>query len=421
VKLAVHKQAERTETSSRGFATFWRYPRRSWLRRALFQVHLWSGISVGIIATLVGVSGSAIVYKDSLDKVLTPGLFVTTPGTKRQTADQLLNATHAAHPGWPISYASIQQKPDTYRPEPWVFYLVPPAGPGTARLTLAYFDPATGKELGTIGEASGIMNWLAELHFELLGGATGRIVNGIGAFLLLLLCLTGLFIWWPGHNRLRSGFNIQWRARWLRLNWDIHSVFGFWTSIPLAIEAFTGLYYCFFVPMAAALVFLLGGDVHRWHEMSIPPRSTVVAGQPTGAIEPLVQEALRRHPDCVLRGLALPLLSSDSVSVQLDPPHAEDRGEYAQVVFDRYSGKVLSDIDSRKQSLAIRIVLFIRPFHFGTFAGHWSRVVWILVGLMPSLLFFTGFIMWWRRVPGRLLRSSTAKPSVSFYERNARE
>ena len=405
MSLAVDERAQRADGSSRWFTAFWHHPRKTWIRRALFQVHLCSGISVGIIATLVGISGSAIVYKDSLDKILTRGLFATTSESKRLTTDQLLSAAHATHPGWLISYASIEEKPEALRPEPWVFYLVPPAEHRTTHLKLAYFDPATGRELGTIGEASGVMNWLAELHFRLLGGPTGTIVNGIGAALLLLLCMTGVVIWWPGRHRLRSGFKIQWKARWLRLNWDVHSVFGFWTSIPLAIEAFTGVYYCFFVPMAAAMVFVLGGDLHMWHEMSVPPRSTVAVGQAPVPIEPLVQEALKSHPDCVLRGLALPLQPSDPVSVQLDPPHAEDRGEYVQVVFDRYSGKVLSDVDSRKQSVAIRTVLFIRPLHFGTFAGHWSRIAWILVGLMPGILFFSGFVMWWRRVPARMLRS----------------
>jgi len=405
VSLAVDERAQRADGSSRCLTAFWHHPRKTLIRRALFQVHLWSGISVGIIATLVGISGSAIVYKDSLDKILTPGLFATTSESKRLTTDQLLSAAHATHPGWLISYASIEEKPEALRLEPWVFYLVPPAEHRTTHLNLAYFDPATGRELGTIGEASGVMNWLAELHFRLLGGPTGTIVNGIGAALLLLLCMTGVVIWWPGRHRLRSGFKIQWKARWLRLNWDVHSVFGFWTSIPLAIEAFTGVYYCFFVPMAAAMVFVLGGDLHLWQEMSVPPRSTVAVGQAPVPIEPLVQEALKWHPDCVLRGLALPLMPSDPVSVQLDPPHAEDRGEYVQVVFDRYSGKVLSDVDSRKQSVAIRAVLFIRPLHFGTFAGHWSRIAWILVGLMPGILFFSGFVMWWRRVPARMLRS----------------
>ena len=393
------------EASVGWLGTYWHHPRKSWTRRAFFQIHLWSGIGVGVIATLVGVSGSAIVYKDAFDKILTPGLFRTIPADHRLTTDQLLTAVDAANPGWPASYAAIDEKPGARRPEPWVFYLSPPAA---RHLVLAYVDPANGRELGMIGDASGVMNWLAELHFRLLGGATGSIVNGIGAFLLLLLCMTGLVLWWPGRSRVPHGFKIQWRARWLRLNWDIHSVFGFWVSIPLAIEAFTGAYYCFFAPMAVALVFLLGGSIHKWQEMSVPPRSAVVADQPAVALEPLVQEALKRHPDCTLRGLALPVQPADPFTVQMDPLHAEDRGDYVQVVFDRYSGRVLSDVDSRRQSLAIRLVLFIRPLHFGTFAGTWSRVLWILVGLMPGILFFTGFVMWWRRVPGRMLRSRSA-------------
>jgi uncharacterized iron-regulated membrane protein len=110
-----------------------------------------------------------------------------------------------------------------------------------------------------------------------------------------------------------------------------------------------------------------------------------------------------------LRGLALPLVPTDPFTVQLDPTHAEDRGDYVQVVFDQHNGRVISDIDSRNESFAIRLVLFIRPLHFGTFAGHWSRIAWIVVGLLPGILFFTGFLMWWRRVPGRLLRSAAVQ------------
>jgi len=101
--------------------------------------------------------------------------------------------------------------------------------------------------------------------------------------------------------------------------------------------------------------------------------------------------------------------ASDSFTVQLDPPRAEDRGDYVQLVFDRYSGRVLSDMDSRRESFGIRAVNFIRPLHFGTFAGHWSRVAWIAVGLIPGILFFTGFVMWWRRVAVRVLRSSAKR------------
>jgi uncharacterized iron-regulated membrane protein len=363
---------------------------------------MWCGIAVGIMATVVGVSGSAIVYKDSLDHVITPSLF-RTHGGPRVSADALLTHASAAHPGWPVSYVAVGKSPSDSPQNPWVFYLVP-VSPGAA-LQLVYVDPANGAVLGETGESSGVMNWLADLHFRLLAGSTGTVFNGIGAGLLSVLCASGLFLWWPGRSRLRGALTIKTGTRWPRLNWDLHNVFGFWSVIPLGIEGITGVYYCFFVPMSAAFVILLGGNLQRWHEMSYPPRSVVVAGQNPAPIEGLVQQSLRLHADCTLRGIALPVLSSDPVTVQLDPPHAEDRGDYVQVAFDRYSADVLSDMDSRNESFAIRAVNFIRPLHFGTFAGHFSRVLWIVVGLTPGLLFITGFIMWWRRVPGRMLRS----------------
>ena len=36
-------------------------------------------------------------------------------------------------------------------------------------------------------------------------------------------------IWWPGTGRLRRSLVIDFRANWKRLNWDLHSVAGFWT------------------------------------------------------------------------------------------------------------------------------------------------------------------------------------------------
>lgn len=382
------------------FSLFLHNPRKSWLRRSLFQMHLWTGIAVGILSTIVGISGSAIVYKDALEQRLTPRLFHTTPG-KRMNADRLVERARERHPSWSIQYVSIEQAEDL--PEPWVFYMAPAlAKPSEQKLI--YIDPSSGKMLGEVGRTQGLMNWIAELHYRLLAGQTGTIVNGIGAILLLLLCLTGIVIWWPGKSRWRSGLHIHWRARWPRLNWDLHNVLGFWLAAPLAIEAFTGIYYCFFLPMAGALVLLMGGNPHDIQKILVPPRSIARQGAQSYPLELLIQESLRRHPDCALRGLMIPEKPTDPVVVSLNPPHAEDRGQYARVAFDRYTGAMLSDIDSRHESSAIRTLLFLGPLHFGTFAGHYSRIAWIVLGLSPGLLFFTGFLMWWRRVVSKKIK-----------------
>jgi uncharacterized iron-regulated membrane protein len=37
-------------------------PQQIWLRRVLFQVHLWTGITAAIYAIVVSVTGSALVF-----------------------------------------------------------------------------------------------------------------------------------------------------------------------------------------------------------------------------------------------------------------------------------------------------------------------------------------------------------------------
>ncbi len=50
--------------------TVWRrlllQPQRIWLRRALFQLHLWSGIGVGLYILMISVTGSVLVYRNEL-------------------------------------------------------------------------------------------------------------------------------------------------------------------------------------------------------------------------------------------------------------------------------------------------------------------------------------------------------------------
>ena len=41
-------------------------PQRIWLRRALFQVHLWCGLAIGLYILMVSVTGSVLVYRNEL-------------------------------------------------------------------------------------------------------------------------------------------------------------------------------------------------------------------------------------------------------------------------------------------------------------------------------------------------------------------
>jgi uncharacterized iron-regulated membrane protein len=56
------------------------------------------------------------------------------------------------------------------------------------------------------------MEWLVNLHENLLSGSVGRLVNGFGAVCVTLLCLTGAVIWWPGIKNWRRSLSVDWKS-----------------------------------------------------------------------------------------------------------------------------------------------------------------------------------------------------------------
>ena len=99
------------------------------------------------------------------------------------------------------------------------------------------------------------IEWLVDFHANLLGGKTGRMVNGIGAISLVVLCVTGAVIWWPGTRHWRRSLTVDWRTSFARINWDLHSALGFWAFPFVIVWAVSGTYFTFPQLFNSLLVF----------------------------------------------------------------------------------------------------------------------------------------------------------------------
>lgn len=108
------------------------------------------------------------------------------------------------------------------------------------------------------------VEWIADLHANLLTGSTGRVVNGIGAICLTVLCLTGAVIWWPGMNYWRRSLTVEWRAHFPRINWDLHSALGFWCFVFVLMWGVSGIYLALPDQFTAALLLDPAADVTSW-------------------------------------------------------------------------------------------------------------------------------------------------------------
>lgn len=211
-----------------------RQPQSVLLRKALFQVHLWSGIVIGLYLLMISVTGSVLVYRNELYQAATPEPTVVTASGPLLTDEQLQAAATRAHPGYEVTNVSRAKNPDQ---------AVDVSLRRDEDIKRRLFNPYTGEDLGgSVPLGIWLVSKLLELHDDLLAGRTGRSINGLGAFLLLVLALTGIVIWWPGIATWRRSLTVQRKAGWPRFTWDLHSAVGFWSLGFIVLFGITGAY-----------------------------------------------------------------------------------------------------------------------------------------------------------------------------------
>jgi uncharacterized iron-regulated membrane protein len=227
-------------------------PQSFWIRKAFFQVHLWLGIGIGLYVLTISISGSAIIYRRDLMRNSPRQAVIVPASGQRMSVEELTRRALRAYPAYEVDNIREAQAPD--EPDDVVLER---AHKRIERL----FDPYSGSDLGNPHSMiERMVEWLADLHDNLLAGQTGRLVNGIGACLVTLLALTGVTIWWPGIKNWRRSTTVNWKANFSRFNWDLHSAVGFWCSSFVLVWGISGIYFCFpgvFRP-------LIGGSFLSW-------------------------------------------------------------------------------------------------------------------------------------------------------------
>jgi uncharacterized iron-regulated membrane protein len=219
--------------------------RSSWLRRALFQVHLWSGISLSLYIVVICISGSAIVFRRELDKAFCPTTLTVPIRSRRLTAAELKAKALAAYPSFDSRQIDVR-------------LASAPNAPAEIRLTgegvrlERLFDPYTGADLAdTTACEPHFVTALAAFHGNLGGGREGLRVNGLGALAVTLICLSGAIVWWPGSGHWWRSMTVRRNVAWHRLVRDLHGAIGFWLMLFVLLWALTGIYFAFPEPFNA--------------------------------------------------------------------------------------------------------------------------------------------------------------------------
>lgn len=155
------------------------------MRSILKPLHTWTGVVAGLALSVIAATGSVIVFRAEFERAAYPQGAVGSGAVHRVSLDQAASEVVQAWPGWQIRRVRLPQAAGG----PYIFQ-AESTGKRTERIVV---DAATGQVLGTV--KTGTVDWLIDLHRNLLSGKQGRKAVGISGIVLFALSATGLLMW----------------------------------------------------------------------------------------------------------------------------------------------------------------------------------------------------------------------------------
>jgi uncharacterized iron-regulated membrane protein len=350
------------------------------IRSLAFSLHRYIGLTVGLILVIVGLTGSLLVFQKELDSILVKQQFEQViPRSQTVSLDVVTNnvtQAYANQPEWKIAQYVFYYDPDIYR--------VRLQNSEEQQLEV-FVNAYTGKILGDRLRNQSFFGRVYELHYALLAGSIGFVIVGIAGLLMCILTITGLILW-SGWRNLISGLKIKLNASTKRKNYDIHQVVGIIALLGLTFTGFTGWIWNFY-PQTEPAIYALTFTPQP------PEVKSKVTGKASLLVSEIVQQASATIPESTLTSISVPTKPAEVFSVYLKQP--QDAQYFANKVdIDRYSGEVLQVINSKTAKLGDRILNAFVPMHYGTFGGLPTRILYVFVGLSPTILLMTGFVMY---------------------------
>jgi len=360
------------------------------MRKLLLNLHLFTALVAGIFIAILGVSGSVLVFRPELERAFLPQVTAKSSGD-RLPIGKLVAAARAAHPESTVRAVTLPMSGTRDAAQ-----IMIASKRGNSRL---YFDPVSGAELGSRSEHGDWLMWLVDLHHNLFTG--GHFWTGIVGAAFSVMCITGVIVWWPrpGTWRWNPASHPFRTARFGAR--EAHIVFGLWCSLLLLAIAFTSTVFTWREAYTAFAA---------WISNAPQPTKVTVPGDARMAnLDLALAAAQSALPEAQVTTIRLPVRSGEPIAVRMKLP-SDWRKVGSNQVFVGENAEVLKVDRVSDAALPLRAVEGFAPVHFGEFAGLSVRILWSLLGFVPSLLFVSGMRIWWRsravRRPGTPIRTA---------------
>lgn len=208
------------------------------LKKMLFQIHWFFGISAGLILSLMGITGAIYSYEQQILKWINPDSYVVQVEQREKlTPAEIYQNFHQQYPDTEINSISIAAAENASS-------TVNIVKEGQRRGYNILINPYSAAELPAI-QGREFFAFIQQLHRNLTVGPLGKQLTGACTLILIFFVLSGLYLRWPKRHSLKQWLFVKPKLNGRNFIWDLHAVVGTWVVIFYLIFAMTGLYWSY--------------------------------------------------------------------------------------------------------------------------------------------------------------------------------
>jgi uncharacterized iron-regulated membrane protein len=358
---------------------------RQKLRSSFLWLHRWLGLISGIVVFIVALSGCLYVFEEECRDIFQRKYFyVQVPANaERKPLQQITAVVAKQYPQDTIAQIRFKEKADAA-----IIY-------HTKTEKAISVNPYTLQVIGIRNLKTDFFDWIVELHMNLHMGNAGSEIVKWNVLIFFVLCVSGLIVWWPKQKRFfkqATRINFKTKNR-KRLNWDLHSVLGFYALLVLLIISLTGIFWVF--DWAKQLTSTITGSPVT--ETKAPVNNV------KGNVQAITQEEAYYRAKKLYPGAMQVFISNANDPKQ--PLRVLFRYPYTIVrkqntlFFDKFSGELLREDLYKNYTAYDKVMRSNFDFHTGRIRvlGIGSKIVYFLASLFAASLPVTGFFIWWGR------------------------
>lgn len=353
--------------------------------RTWSAIHKGSSLVCTVFMLMLCLTGLPLIFHDNIDAALSGDQWQPAhPGGPMLSLDRILHIALAQQPGEVPLFMSF----DTDRPVVNVTTGPAPHAPG-ADMHFASYDRTSGDLVSN--HQDGVMDFLLQLHTDLLLGLPGMLFLGFMGLLLLVAIVSGVVLYAPFMRKLRFGTLRVKRGR--RLKWlDYHNLLGIVIVAWLTVVGITGVVNTLAVPL-----------LETWRSQSLADLTagyqdaTVPAPNEMASLDRAVAQAVAAAPDMTLQFVAFPgsnwstdhhyaifLHGNTPLTSHIVTPVLVDART------DQFAGL-------REMPWYNKLLALSGPLHFGDYGGLPLKILWAALDLLTIIVLLSGLYLWLAR------------------------